>query len=390
MTNPFESVRVPDHIASKQDLNDFLGQLEEAAKFDDLIFTGGRSIIIKSGGRVHRVGNGEILEPSVADSIAEILGGGANIPSDLKAMKMIDDRYRFTHNEDAVYRYRTNLVATQTDEGQACRATLRAIRAEIPSLEFVRLSQNDFRFLIDGPGLVIISGETGSGKTTTLAAVIGALIRQSVTDDGIGDVIVNTYEEPIEFEYEELVKKTLTDCGLCSVEVFQHEIGTDIESFMVGTQNAFRSNPDIILLGEVRELATAKAAMLLSQSGHLVFITTHAKGVLNSINRLVQQFPPDQQPSVRMSLLCSTKAVISQQLIKTSTGRLPLREHLFIPENIQRKFARMNSMEAGTAYADFFTENGTTFLKCAQGFYDSGEIDAALLSKLQAREGLDA
>ncbi len=371
--NPYVNVSIPVSLMSVSALNDLLAAIEDAAPFDDVNIAGGRNIMVKAGGRVYRL-SGRIIKGREVDALAGDIGRGANVPTDVRAMRQLDPGYQFTHQDRIVYRYRVNISAIRSDSDQQLKITMRAIRADIPSLEYVMLEEADFQRMISGPGLVIISGETGSGKTTTIAAAIGELIRRS-PDTGDGRII-SAYEQPTEFMYERLVAEILKSRGECNVEVYQHEIGSDLPSFSEGIRNALRSNPDIILLGEARELETIQAALTFALSGHLVFITTHAKGAIATLMRLISEFPESRQTSAFLSFLSCTKMIMSQQLAPSEVrGRAPIRESIVISNELQRQFALCSTFEqANSMFVKHFDKAGRTFDNSAEEMLRRGLI----------------
>lgn len=375
--NPYDEVPLPAHF-TKESFDEYLGGLESVKEFDDINISGNRNIVIKAGGSVYRVSKRRIRSSEV-DILARIIGIGSNVPTDVRAMKQLDAAYQFTHEERVVYRYRVNISAMRSDGEQNLKIALRAIRAEIPSMDFAMIKEHEFLKMMGGAGLVIISGETGSGKTTTLAAAVGELIKRN----GIGEGrVVCTYEQPVEYVYEPLIERVVEDSGDCRVEVYQHEIGADLPSFGEGVRNALRSNPDIIILGEARELETIDAALKFAMSGHLVFITTHAKGVVASLMRLVSEFPQERQGAALLSFLSCTKMIISQQLArKAGGGRIPVRESLIINEDTQREFAvNSDGSKANSMFVQYFKDNGITFQNSAQKHYDEGLIENDVLN----------
>src|SRR5690606_28766423 len=196
MTNPYERVKVPASLMTIESLNLLLGELESAASFDDVNIAGGRNIMVKSGGRVYRLPH-RVVRGKEVDALAACIGKGSNVSTDVRAMRQIDPGYQFTFEDRIIYRYRVNISAIRSDGDQQLKIAMRAIRADIPTLDFVMLDEVDYQTMTNGPGLVIVSGETGSGKTTTIAAAVGELIKRSAeNDDGR---IICTYEQPTEY-----------------------------------------------------------------------------------------------------------------------------------------------------------------------------------------------
>ncbi|AFS78286.1 twitching mobility protein PilT [Gottschalkia acidurici 9a] len=151
-------------------------------------------------------------------------------------------------------------------------------------------------------GLVLVTGATGSGKSTTLAAIIDR-INQNYSKNII------TIEDPI--EYVHMNKKSIIN---------QRELYTDVDSFPDALRGALRADPDIILVGEMRDLDTIRTAIMAAETGHLVFATLHSRDAVSSINRMIGVFTPQEQQQIRQQLSVSLKAVISQQLLPRKSG----------------------------------------------------------------------
>ena len=173
-------------------------------------------------------------------------------------------------------------------------------------------------------GLVLVTGETGVGKTTTLATMIDCI------NTNFAKHII-TIEDPIEFLHQD--KKSI---------VTQREIGTDTKSFVSSLRYILRQDPDVILIGEMRDLDTAKAAISAAETGHLVLSTLHTNNSTETINRIIDIFPPNQQPQVRKQLAAILVAVICQRLVlkKDGSGRIPAVEILISTALIKEKILK--------------------------------------------------
>ena len=184
----------------------------------------------------------------------------------------------------------------------AWSAALRILSDHIPSIDELNLppvvqTLPDYR-----TGIVLVTGETGSGKSTTLAAVLNR-----INQTRPGHII--TLEDPIEYIY------TPDKCV-----INQREIGSDTESYASGLRAILRQDPDVILIGEMRDLATIEAALTAAETGHLVFATLHTNSAADAIDRIVNVFPEGQQRQIRMQLSTTLRVVLSQQLIPGKTG----------------------------------------------------------------------
>ncbi len=179
---------------------------------------------------------------------------------------------------------------------------LRLLKNKIPQLDTLGLPEIVQSFADMKRGLVLISGDTGSGKSTTLAALIDKICHTR-------PVHIITLEDPIEYIYN-------SDIAL----VNQREIGLDTLDFASGVRSILREDPDIILIGEMRDTETIECAIRAAETGHLVFATIHARSASDAIDRMVDVFPEKQQAQIRLQLAASLNAVVEQQLIAGMNG----------------------------------------------------------------------
>jgi twitching motility protein PilT len=174
---------------------------------------------------------------------------------------------------------------------------LRQIPSKLLTLEQIGLPDQVKELLFKPRGLILVTGPTGSGKTTTLASMLNIINEER-------DVHIITVEDPIEYYHPH--KKSV---------VTQREIGSDVPSFAEAIRRALRQDPDVILVGEMRDLETMQAAITAAETGHLVFATLHTTGAAATVDRIVDAFPTDQQEQVRTQLSVGLVAVISQLLL---------------------------------------------------------------------------
>jgi twitching motility protein PilT len=180
---------------------------------------------------------------------------------------------------------------------------MRLIPFRILSFEHLGLSEHVVGLLHAPRGLVLVTGPTGSGKTTTLATMIDYINRER-------DCHIITIEDPV--EYYHTPKKSI---------ISQREVGHDVPTFDIGVIKALRQDPDVILVGEMRDLKTISAAVTAAETGHLVFSTLHTTGAARTVDRITDVFPHDQQEQIRVQLSGNLLAVISQLLVPTVDGR---------------------------------------------------------------------
>ncbi len=179
---------------------------------------------------------------------------------------------------------------------------IRLINEEIPKPESLGLTQSVIDLTNKKRGLVLVTGPTGSGKSTTLASLINRI------NETYSHHII-TLEDPI--EYLHMHKKSVVN---------QREIGMDTDNYANALRAALREDPDVILVGEMRDLDTIATAVTAAETGHLVFSTLHTIGAAATIDRIIDVFPPHQQPQIRLQLATLLESIISQQLMKTADG----------------------------------------------------------------------
>lgn len=196
-------------------------------------------------------------------------------------------------------RFRINVFRQNKSVGMV----LRVIPNEVPTLDELGLPDVVRTIATQPRGLVIVTGTTGSGKSTTLAAMVEEVNRTFPHH-------IVTIEDPIEFHFKD--KKALIN---------QREVGVDTESFTSGLRAALRQDPDVILLGELRDLESVRIALDAAETGHLVLTTLHTLDAVETVNRIVTFFDYQQQPQVRLQLASVLCAVLSQRLIPTLDGR---------------------------------------------------------------------
>jgi len=196
-------------------------------------------------------------------------------------------------------RYRVNVYKQRGSVALA----FRLVATQVPSPEKLGVPNSVIDLYQRKRGLVLVTGPTGSGKSTTLAAIIDKI-------NNCRDAHVITLEEPIEYLHQH--KRAVVN---------QREVGLDTESYANALRAALREDPDVILVGEMRDLETISVAITAAETGHLVLSTLHTLGAASTIDRVIDVFPPHQQQQVRVQLADMLEAVISQQLLPTADGK---------------------------------------------------------------------
>ena len=197
-----------------------------------------------------------------------------------------------------VGRYRLNVFKQRGSIAMA----FRVVASEIPSADSLGIPEGVSELYKKKRGLVLVTGPTGSGKSTTLASIIDLINNNR-------EAHVITLEDPIEFTYQHRMSI-----------VNQREIGTDSNTYANALRAALREDPDVILVGEMRDLETISTAITAAETGHLVLSTVHTIGASNTVDRLIDVFPSHQQQQIRIQLAGVLEAIVSQQLIPTNDG----------------------------------------------------------------------
>jgi twitching motility protein PilT len=253
-------------------------------------------------------------------------------------------------------RFRVNIVRAQGK----LSASLRPLPETPPSPESVGLSEKVTKALTTAPGgLVLITGVTGSGKTTTLAAVLETI-------NQLRPVKIVTIEDPIEFIFEEKL-----------ADIAQREVGVDCPSFHVGARDAWRQNPDVISIAEIRDPETAIVALQVAETGHLVFGTLHANNVRETPERLLKLLPADMRERARDVFASVLVGLFSQVLLpKRESGRIALREILLNDDAITAVIKKGSDHEL-----DHYMRSGRS-----KGMIDRKTHLQALRAQVEARE----
>jgi twitching motility protein PilT len=259
----------------------------------DLHISPGRSPVVRVSGRLETIGETP-LDPGTTELLCREL-------CDEAAWGEVERRGTtdFALAHPSGHRFRASVMRQR--HGHA--AVLRLIPHQLLSLEQIGLPASCMDLLRRPRGLVLVTGPTGSGKTTTLAAMLDWINANL-------DRHIVTIEDPVEYFHRH--KKGL---------VTQREIGADVPDYPEALRRALRQDPDVILLGEMRDLETIAAAITAAETGHLVFGTLHTTGSARTVDRIIDAFPANQQEQIRAMLSTSIQAVISQVLLPRADGK---------------------------------------------------------------------
>jgi len=263
-----------------------------AVSASDLHLGTGTIPCLRIYGRLTPLPMPEPSEAQMREWILPILGEERG--AELDARRQVD----FCHKDAELGRFRTNVFY----ERKGLNAVLRLVPYEIPNLTDVGLPESIWEITSYSQGLILVTGPAGCGKTTTLAALV-----DRINETERGHII--TVEDPIEYVHAN--KESLVN---------QREIPSHSKSFAKALRQSLREDPDVILVGEMRDLETISLAITASETGHLVLATLHTTTSSSTVDRIINAFPPDQQGQIRMMVADSLKAVISQSLLPRRDG----------------------------------------------------------------------
>ena len=304
---------------------------------------------------IFRVGNeltAQNYQPLTAaslDAIAKDL-----IPPHVREQYAQHHEADFSHQEEGVGRFRATVFNTQ----QVPAFALRYVKTTIPSFAALGLPAILQKIALTPRGIVLAAGSTGSGKSTTLAALIEC-INQSLTRRVI------TIEDPIEFLFTD-AKSVIS----------QREVGLDTPSFNDGLRHVLRQDPDIIMIGEMRDAESFNAALQASETGHLIFSTLHTDTAGQSVTRILNFFPASQRDQIRMSLATNLQAVICQRLVPAIKGGVVPAVEIMLNTPTTRKLMEKNVIEKLPAAIETGGEDGMqTFNQALYTLIKAGAVN---------------
>ena len=295
--------------------------LERAAHEDasDLHITAGSAPLLRMRGRLAPLEDFDVFSPEeTRDLLYRVLS------TEQQKRLEIDRQIDFSYSVPGVARFRVN-VYFQRD---SLAAAFRLVPQMIKSAQELGLPEVLLQLAREPRGLVLVTGPTGSGKSTTLATMIDSINESR-------SLHIVTIEDPIEFLHQH---KTSV--------VNQREIGADAKGFAEALRGALRQDPDVILVGEMRDLETISTALTAAETGHLVFATLHTQSAPGTIDRVIDAFPAAQQDQIRIQLAATLEGVVTQALLPTAdgTGRVAALEILF-PDDAVRNLIRQAKVE---------------------------------------------
>jgi twitching motility protein PilT len=299
-------------------IDELLERMVEA-NASDLHVTTGTPPAIRVRGEVERLEGFDALTGEETQQLLYRI-----LSSEQQKLLEINRQLDFSYSMPGLARFRVNVYFQRESIG----AAFRLIPTELKTLEELGIPDS-LHVLAEKPrGLVLVTGPTGSGKSTTLAAIIDEINRNRSEH-------ILTIEDPIEFLHRH--KRCIVN---------QREIGPDATSFADALRAALRQDPDVILVGEMRDLETISTALTAAETGHLVFGTLHTQSAPSTIDRIIDVFPAEQQEQVRIQIANSLQGVVTQALLPTADqmGRVPALE-ILLPDDAVRNLIRQGKVE---------------------------------------------
>ena len=259
------------------------------------------------------------------------------------------------------WRFRINLLTQQGSLGLVARR----VNNSIPSFEGLCLPPTVERLCNYDQGLILLSGVTGSGKSTTIAAILNDINRNYRKH-------ILTLEDPIEFVFTE---------DKCLIN--QREIGQDVKDFATGMKHTVREDPDIILVGEMRDEETFMTAIQAAETGHLVFGTIHASSAATTIGRILDLFPEEMHPALRSAIANNMKGIVAQKLLRAEgprakergVSRVPVVEIMFFDVMVRKLILEANDAELGDHIRKSWRDGMQDFTMSLKSLIDQGLID---------------
>ena len=328
-------------------------KLEDLAKnnkkISDFHIRSGWPLAYRQTGEIHKVQEVVVKKQDLQDLIS----------TNCNEVEM--KRFQDTHELDssvtlAGLRFRANFY--KTIHGPA--AVLRRVESVIPTMDQFDLPPVLYDIIDMHKGLVLVTGPTGSGKSTTLAAIVNEINKTRTSN-------IITVEDPVEFIHKDL--KSI---------VSHREVGKQTQSFASALKAALREDPDVILVGEMRDLETVSLALTAAETGHLVFGTLHTSGAPSTINRIIDVFPPEQQAQIRAQISTSLKMVVTQRLLKTKDGqgRCGAFEVMKCTAPIQNLIRESKIHQIPSIMQTAVKEGMITMAKSLEELVKAGKIDA--------------
>jgi twitching motility protein PilT len=317
----------------------------------------GKPPILRINGKLKTLGEEIVNETKISELIFEVLSEEQK--KRLIDKKDLDSSYEMPDKT----RFRVNCFYEKKNLGLVARI----IPSKIPSMEGLSMPEVVYSLTRQNQGLVLLTGPTGCGKSTSLAAMINLINNERSAN-------IVTLEDPIEFSFAPI--KSI---------IKQREIGTDTSSFNEGLRRLLRQDPNVIMVGEMRDLETIATTLTLAETGHLVFATLHTNNAAQTIDRIIDVFPPHQQGQIRTQVSMVLSGVIAQQLIPGAKGgRIAAREIMINTPAIsnlirENKVSQIRSIIQTSAVHEMFTMDQDLERLFKQGLITKEVADAYMI-----------
>lgn len=363
-------VPVPPRMNSAEHVNELLYQMVQMGG-SDLFIIGSGEIWVSRYGRKVKLTNRRLTDNEARDLIIALYN--TNAPSMLGAAQPINDAhefYREVNGERNRFRFRLNAVGCLRNGRKSMTITLRTIPTTPPHWEVYGVEKEiiEVTRALD-QGLVLVVGATGNGKSTLLASIL----RDRIEGPDSHTNLV-TIEHPIEFVYDAIEKTNSL--------VTQLQVGNDVTGFHDGVVNSLRMAPNVILVGESRDLETVQASLEAAMTGHGVFSTVHANNVPETFQRLVYVYPKDMQQQARLDVLQPMKMIVAQRLIPTIDGkRTAIREVMILDQDDKDRM--MESDNIASAAFKLLNSRGRPMIEDAEDKYRDGIISEEVIKRMR-------
>ena len=268
------------------------------------------------------------------------------VPSHLKAALDKEREVDFSYFVHGIGRFRTNVF----QQGGKWAMAMRHVKSQVPNFETLGLVPICREIAESERGIVLLAGTTGSGKSTTLAAMI-----EHVNENSKKHIV--TLEDPIEYQFED--NQSIIE---------QREVGLDTQSFQRGLKSVLRQDPDIIMVGEMRDSISIQAAISAADTGHLVLSTIHTTNAATSVGRILDFFPAEERDTVRRQLSSTLRAVICQRMVPTIEGKMTPAQEIMLNSPVIRKMIEENRLEKLSAAIETGRDDGMQSFN--QALYD--------------------
>lgn len=313
----------------------------------------------------HRI----LTDSEVKGFIKEIYG--ENATAEINIGKDINTSHAINMADGSVIRFRVNAIGVFSAGGDGIQITIRTIQSKPLKLSVLKLEDEIWNNFVPDQGLIIVTGPTGSGKTTLMSSCI-----REILEDKYGSKKIVTYEQPIEFVYNEIDKGNNI--------ITQTEVPKNIKTFDEAVESSMRRAPNIIFIGESRDKATIMNSILASQTGHLVYTTAHTNSAAETVRRMINVFSPEERNSLQYDLIDSLKMIVAQRLIRDVNNKsIAIREYLVFTSQIKDHLKKVDANNVSAEIKRIVIAKKQTLFDDALRKYKAGLISIDVLRALE-------